>query len=116
MGNDYLPITQTFAVGRKAAQEPAEPGITATFAGKLPVKEPIEAGSLSPKTIRLLYTLAKGINYNKTLDAIKDVSQETAKGTEALKDSVNSYMHRSTRPSDRLIEETIANHLRKFGK
>jgi len=46
----------------------------------------------------------------------KKIVDETVKGTKELKDSVNAYMHRATAPSDKLINESIADHFRRLGK
>jgi len=49
-------------------------------------------------------------------EVVRPVIDDISQGTEAFKDSVNSYMYRSTRPSDRSIEESLADHFRKFVK
>jgi len=61
--------------------------------------------------------LLQGVNWTKLRDDIViPLKEDISQGAEALKDSVNSYMYRSTYPSDRSIEEAITNHFIKFGK
>jgi len=71
-----------------------------------------------PSVRRRLYDMAiRNIPWEKIgEEVVRPVMDDISKGTEALKDSANSYMYRSTHPSDRLIEEAIADHFRKFGK
>jgi hypothetical protein len=44
------------------------------------------------------------------------LAKETIKGVGELRDSANSFMYRATNPSEELINELVANRLRKFGK
>jgi hypothetical protein len=72
-----------------------------------------------PKSIqKTLYEMAlRKVPWEKIRDEITvPLMGEVSKGTEALKDSANSYMHRATHPPDKLIDEAVANYLRKFGK
>jgi hypothetical protein len=95
---------------REALQAHAEPqDKTIVQAGMRPIPQSIQ---------RQIYERAlRTIPWEKIGEkVVRPTINEASKGTEALKDSANAYMHRSTHPSDRLIDEAITNHLRKFGK
>jgi hypothetical protein len=87
----------------------AMPDKTIVQAGMRPIPQSVQ---------RWLYERAlRTIPWEKIGEkVVRPTINEVSKGAEVLKDSANSYMYRSTHPSDRLIDEAIANHLRKFGK
>ena len=65
----------------------------------------------------MLNHIMRGLNWGKIRDEITvPVIKEAEKSLEAAKDSANSYMYRATNPSNSLIDETLADYFRKFGK
>ena len=81
---------------------------------------PVQAGMRpipkSPK--RLAYEIAlKKVPWESVRDNVAvPIMNEASKGTEAAKDSVNSYIQRSVSPSEKLINDALGNYFRKFGK
>jgi len=88
------------------------------------LKDPAYAGMRpEPKSIkkqiyeRALRTIPWGkIRDEVTVPIKEELKREALKGTEALKDSVNAFMYRSLNPSEKLIDEVVANCFRKLRK